>query len=116
MNYITLGTNNMQAAIMFYDCLFDATGVSQIVSGGRMTLWQGDDFMFAVAEPFNGAQATVGNGSMVGFDVGSVDKVHKLYKRALELGGVSDGEPGIRSDRFSAYARDLDGNKLCFFE
>jgi hypothetical protein len=52
----------MQAAIMFYDCLFDATGVSQIVSGGRMTLWQGDDFMFAVAEPFNGAQATAGNG------------------------------------------------------
>ena len=116
MNYFVVGTNNMQAAIEFYDSLFEETEMNQIVSGGRMTLWQGEDFMFAVAEPFNGEPATAGNGTMVGFNVGSAEEVSKFYKRALALGGVDEGEPGLRSNRFSAYARDLDQNKICFFE
>ena len=116
MNYFVVGTNNMQAAIVFYDSLFEGLGFNQVYSEGRMTLWQGEEFFFAVAEPFNGEAATTGNGSMVGFNVGSSEEVSRLYKKALELGGTDEGEPGLRSDRFSAYARDRDQNKLCFFE
>lgn len=106
----------MQAAIEFYDSLFEETGLDQIFAGERMTLWQGEDYMFAVAEPFNGEAATTGNGTMLGFNVDSAKEVTRLYKKALELGGSDEGEPRIRSDRFSAYARDLDQNKLCFYE
>jgi hypothetical protein len=35
----------------------------------------------------------------------------------MELGATDEGEPGERSPAFyGAYVRDLDGNKLCFFE
>lgn len=116
MNYFVFGTNDMQQAIKFYDALFAEGSVNRIHSEGRMTLWAGDDFMFAVAEPFNGEEATFGNGTMVGINLNSSADVEKLYEKALAIGGTDEGAPGIRSGRFSAYVRDLDNNKLCFFE
>jgi predicted lactoylglutathione lyase len=116
MNYFVVGTNDIEAATSFYDSLFRETGVNKIVPEGRMTVWGTEDFMFAVAEPYNGEAATSGNGAMVGFNVGSPEEVKSLYGKALELGGVDEGEPSIRSGRFSAYVRDLDKNKICFFE
>lgn len=106
----------MQQAVKFYDSLFESSGINKVHSEGRMTLWSDQDFMFAVAEPFDGNEATFGNGTMVGFALGSSSEVERLYKKALELGGVDEGKPGIRSGRFSAYVRDLDKNKICFFE
>ena len=113
MNYFVFETNNMQQAMQFYDAFFKHSGINKIHSEGRMTLWSGKDFMFAVAEPFDGNDATFGNGTMVGFNLGSSSEVERLYKKALELGGTSEGEPEIRSGRFSAYVRDLD--KKIFF-
>jgi predicted lactoylglutathione lyase len=115
MNYFVFGTNDMDAAVAFYDALFADDGPARLHSGGRMTLWGGDDFMFALAEPFDAEPATRGNGTMLGLNVKSSDAVESLYRRALELGGTSEGEPGVRSGRFSAYIRDLDGNKICLF-
>lgn len=116
MNYFVFGTNNMQQAIRFYDALFEGSQINKVHSEGRMTLWAGEEFMFAVAEPFDGETATSGNGTMIGFNLGSSSEVEKLYKKALELGGKDEGEPGVRSGRFSAYVRDLDKNKICLFE
>ncbi len=116
MNYFVFGTNNMPKAVKFYDGLLKDQGINKIHDQGRMTLWGGEDFMFALAEPFDGKEATAGNGTMVGFNVGSEDEVKRLHQLALALGGESEGEPGIRSGRFSAYIRDLDHNKICLFE
>lgn len=116
MNYFVFGTNNMKRSIEFYDSLFDGCGVNRIYSEGRMTLWIGEDFMFAIAEPQNEEPATNGNGTMLGLNVGSVAEVERLYRRALELGSEDEGAPGIRSGRYSAYIRDLDRNKICLFE
>ena len=45
------------------------------------------------------------------------ETVDKLYNKALELGATCDGEPGERMPVFyGAYVRDLDNNKLCFYE
>lgn len=106
----------MALAIPFYDELFNGSGVNRVHSEGRMTLWMGDDFMFALAEPFDGKEATAGNGTMIGLNLGSSAEVERVYNKALSLGGTDEGKPGIRSGRFSAYVRDLDNNKLCFFE
>lgn len=116
MNYFVFGTNNMEAAVTFYDLIFDNCGMTKLHNEGRMTLWGGKDFMFALAEPFDGNEATIGNGNMVGFNLDSSTQVECLYKKALNAGGTDEGEPGVRSGRFSAYVRDLDGNKICFFE
>lgn len=114
MNYVTLGTNNMEAATSFYASLFDQAGLSQVPASERMTYWLGEDFAFALANPFDAAPATHGNGTMIGFCVGPADEVKRLHEKAISLGGTCAGEPGQRGPRFSAYVRDLDNNKLCF--
>lgn len=116
MNYFVFGTNDMQRAVRFYDDFFDGSGTNKIHAEGRMTLWSGDGFLFALAEPFDEEVATNGNGTMVGFNLGSSLEVEKLYKKALELGATDEGSPRKRSGRFSAYVRDLDKNKICIFE
>ena len=114
LDYCVLGTNNMDAAVRFYDALFDGTGLSQVLATDRMTFWQGPDFAFAVAKPVNGEAATNGNGTMIGLNVGSADEVSRLHAKALTLGGSCEGEPGQRGPKYSAYIRDLDRNKIVF--
>ncbi|MCJ8320745.1 MAG: VOC family protein [Colwellia sp.] len=116
MNYFVLGTNNMPLAVQFYDELFEGSEMNKLNSADRMTLWAGSDFMFALAQPFDGKEATAGNGTMVGFNLGSGSEVERLYNKALTMGGTDEGAPSIRSGRFSAYVRDLDKNKICLFE
>lgn len=116
MDYCVLGTNNMNAAIKFYDSLFEETELKQVLSTDTMTFWQDGDFAFAIAKPFNEEPASNGNGTMIGFSVGSSDEVKRLHRKVIDLGGTCEGEPNQRGPRFSAYVRDLDKNKICFFE
>jgi len=116
MHYFVIGTNNLASATRFYDSLFEQTEFRQTASTDRMTYWQGKDkdSAFAVASPFDKQPATNGNGTMIGFDVGSESEVERLYKEAIELGGRCEGKPNQRGPFFSAYVRDLDKNKICF--
>lgn len=98
----------------FYDSLFEEDEFTQVMVTERMTFWQGADFTFAIAIPFDGAAATHGNGTIIGFTFRSSADVERLYNRAIELGGTCEGPPGERGPRFSAYVRDLDKNKLGF--
>lgn len=103
----------MDAATRFYDQLFAGLGMNRVSPAERMTFWLGPDFAFAAAIPFDEEPATNGNESMVGFSVGSADEVQRLHALALAIGGTSEGDPMQRGPRYSAYVRDLDGNKLC---
>lgn len=114
MDYCVFGTNNKEASIKFYNSLFEQTGLNHVLSTDRMTFWQNEDFTFAVANPFNGEPASNGNGTMIGFNVGSPDEVKRLHKKVIDLGGTCEGEPRQRGPKFSAYARDLDKNKIAF--
>jgi len=86
MNYMVLGTNNMEASVKFYDSLFEQAELTQVLSTERMTFWQGEDFAFATSIPFNEEPASNGNGTMVGFSVGSIEEVKRLHKKVVELG------------------------------
>ncbi len=116
LNYFVFGTSDMPRGVAFYDALFAGTDINKLHEEGRMTLWSDGNFMFALAEPFDQQPASVGNGTMAGFNVNSAAEVDRLHGLALQLGGVDEGQPGVRSGRYAAYVRDLDGNKLCFFE
>lgn len=113
MNYFVVGTNDMVAATHFYDRLFGQSGAERVSPSERMTYWLGPEFAFAVAIPFDENPASNGNGTMVGFSVGSVKEVERLHSLALTLGGTNEGRPKQRGARFSAYVRDLDRNKIC---
>lgn len=114
MNYFVVGTNDKDAATQFYDALFETTEFNQVMATDRMTYWMADGDAFAVAVPFDENPATNGNGTMVGFNVGTNENVDGLYQKAIELGGTCEGAPEQRGPYYSAYVRDLDKNKLCF--
>ena len=113
MNYFVVGTNDMDASTAFYNALFAQSGLQMMSASGRMTYWLGEDFAFATAIPFDTKPATNGNGTMVGFCVGSAEEVERMHALAVKLGGACEGAPNQRGIKFSAYVRDLDGNKLC---
>ena len=72
--------------------------------------------MLAVCTPYDEKPASPGNGNMVAIPADR-PTVDRLYAKALELGATDEGAPGERMPVFyGAYVRDLDGNKLCFFE
>jgi predicted lactoylglutathione lyase len=116
--YVTIGTNDLAKAKSFYTELLSAVEAKvQMESEKQVAL--GKNFgepLIVVCKPFNGKEATVGNGMMVALQAGSKEKVDALHAKALELGGADEGEPGVRGEQFyMAYARDLDGNKLAFY-
>ncbi|GLR71241.1 VOC family protein [Agaribacter marinus] len=115
MNYFVFGTNDKEKAEVFYDDLFSESGLNKIHGRGRMTLWGNESFMFALAEPFDEQPATNGNGTMLGLHVDTIEEVNRLYQKVLDMGGTSEGEPRVRSNMHSAYVRDLDRNKICFY-
>ncbi len=120
IGYVTLGTNDMEKAVEFYDQLFATIGAGRFIETDQFVAWAtgNDSAGVSVTKPFDGKPATVGNGNMVAIMLDSTDKVDAFYKKALELGGTCEGQPGLRgeiSGFYAGYFRDLDGNKLNAF-
>jgi len=118
IGYVTLGTNNFDAAARFYDELLSGLGAKRYMDMEAFIAWgvAPGKAALAIAKPFNKAEASVGNGVMVALSADSQDQVDAIYRKAIELGGVDEGEPGLRGGTFYAgYFRDLDGNKLNVF-
>ncbi len=119
LGYTTIGTNDMDRAVTFYDSLLAEVGAKRLMDMDRIKFYgtSPDAAMLAVCIPYNEEAQDCGNGNMVAIPGGSRDGVDKLYAKAMELGATDEGEPGERMPVFyGAYVRDLDGNKLCFFE
>ena len=118
IGYVTLGTNDFDAAAKFYDDLLGTLGAGRMMEADTFIAW-GNDMKspsISIIKPADGNPATVGNGVMVAIAVDSKDKVDALHAKALALGGTDEGAPGSRGDQFYAgYFRDLDGNKLNAF-
>ncbi len=119
LGYATIGVNDMDRAVGFYDALLGELGAKQIFGMDRIKFYGTgpDAAMLAICIPYDEQTPHRGNGNMIAIPGGSRDGVGKLYAKALELGATDEGEPGERNPAFyGAYVRDLDGNKLCFFE
>ena len=117
INYVMVGTNRFDEAVPFFEALLTAMGATRVGGNERFMGWGlgVGTSMFIVTKPFDGAQATLGNGSMVAFDVATPAEVDALHAKALALGGTSEGDPGPRGEHiYAGYWRDLDGNKFNF--
>ena len=119
LGYVTIGVKDMGRAEGFYNALLAEIGAKQLFGQDRIKFYGTgpEDSMLAVCIPYDEEEAQPGNGCMVAIPGGSREGVDKLYAKAIELGATDEGEPGERLPIFyGAYVRDLDGNKLCFFE
>jgi catechol 2,3-dioxygenase-like lactoylglutathione lyase family enzyme len=118
IGYTTVGTNDIERAAGFYDALFETLGAKRLFDSPTFIAWGRDlkSPSFAVARPYDGKPATVGNGVMIAIAMRDPADVDAFHARALELGGSDEGAPGDRGGRFYAgYFRDPEGNKLNAF-
>ncbi len=122
-SHVTLGTNNLDRAVEFYDAVLSPLGlVKDSITDNNETVgwsWAVPQSWpsFFVVLPIDEQPASVGNGTMVAFSAESSEVVDAAYQAGLKLGGQSEGEPGQRAQYgpgiyYGAYLRDLDGNKL----
>ncbi len=119
IGYVTIGVNDMDRAVAFYDALLAEIGGSQLMGMDRIKFYgtAPGAAMLAICIPYDESDQQPGNGNMVAIPGGSREGVDKLYAKAIALGATDEGEPGERMPVFyGGYVRDLDGNKLCFFE
>ena len=118
IGYVTLGTNDMARGAAFYDALLGELGAKRLMDFDTFKVW-GTSLAkpgVALAKPYDGNSATVGNGVMVALAMPDKAMVEKIYNKAIELGATCAGPVGPRGENFYAgYFRDLDGNKLNAF-
>tara|TARA_Y100001001_G_C7955591_1_gene290615 strand:- start:412 stop:804 length:393 start_codon:yes stop_codon:yes gene_type:complete len=124
IGYVTLGTNDLERAAKFYDPIAAEMGVGRMMEFDSFIAWgqAGGGAGIAATKPFDGKEASVGNGTMVALQAKDRDQVKRLYDIALANGGSDEGEPGPRGEPdengmvfYAAYFRDPDGNKLNAF-
>ncbi|MDJ0758433.1 MAG: VOC family protein [Woeseiaceae bacterium] len=121
-SHITLGVNNLDASIAFYDGVMGVLGYERHSTGdsfagygprdgsqfGTNSLW--------ILTPSDGEPASGANGTNIALHAPDRQAVRDFHRVAVELGGRDDGEPGVRADVhpnfYAGYIYDLDGNKL----
>lgn len=124
-SHIMVGANDLKAMVAFYDAVLSRVGLHRTVDVDDVdaagVIWQRKGLrwpQFAIRNPINGQPATAGNGIQISFMCGSRATVKGAWESALRHGGMDEGEPGYRAiyaeDFYAAYARDPEGNKLCF--
>jgi len=118
--YVTLGTNNIEKAVSFYDQLLSTLGAGKFIESEKFVAWSTGTGQpsISITKPSNGQAATFGNGTMVSIMLDSNEKVDSFYNKAIQLGASCEGKPGPRggaSSYYAGYVRDLDGHKLTAF-
>lgn len=124
--YITIGSDDIALAERFYRAFLPALGykLEVIPEGLTCVLPQQPGQAFPQPElyvkpPFDGEQASTGNGTMIAFHARNQQQVRDLHAAALAAGGSDDGAPGFRAlygPRFYVgYLRDPQGNKIALF-
>ena len=118
-SFVTLGTNNLEKSMLFYNELLGSIGIILAEEDDRYVGYAKKDSQnieFYLMKPHNREEATFGNGTMITFTADSKENVINIYNLALKLGGKDEGKPGPRHEEdFYAYFRDLDGNKICIY-
>lgn len=116
LSHISLGTNQFEQAIAFYDQVLAPLGCKRLMEHPGAVAYGKVYPEFWVQTPINGQAATVGNGTHVGFIALTKEAVDAFYQAALAAGASDDGPPGPRPAYSDAYygcfVRDLDGHKI----
>jgi len=118
MSHVSLGTNDYERAIAFYDKVMATIGAKRVYEpdiGGAAAY--GKMFPeFWVQIPDDNGTAEIANGVHFAFLAPSKQAVHDFWDVALKEGATADGEPGPRphygAPYYGCFLRDLDGHKI----
>ena len=95
LSHISLGTNDFDRAVVFYDAVLSALGYKQVMRFEQAAAW-GDQFPeFWVGPPLDDSKpAAPGNGTHVAFTAKSRAEVDAFHQAALAAGATDAGAPG----------------------
>lgn len=126
LSYIRVGANDIPLSGRFYAAILTPLGYlkKEVPNGVEFTFPDapgrspGPAAVY-VAKPYDGKEASVGNGSMTAFQAETQEMVRSLHAAGLEAGGSDEGAPGFRPDYsahfYVGYLRDPLGNKVAIF-
>ncbi len=118
-SHIMLGADDIPAAKKFYDATLGALGYDEgIIDEKGRIFYMTPTGIFAITKPLDGASATGGNGSTIGFAAKNTEEADAWHAAGLANGGSTcEDPPGVRNgalgDLYLAYLRDPAGNKIC---
>ena len=118
LSYVTLGTNDLAAARLFYAAVMQVleASIGAEVPGQAFCCHLANDGKMWITRPYDGDAASAGNGVTVALSARSPASVDAAHAAGLAAGGSNEGEPGPRPqygpDVYVGYLRDPDGNKL----
>ena len=124
--YVTVGANDIAMARTFYNAILPKLGYSLTENHEGLSYFlpvpAGQSPIspdFYVKPPYDGQQASSGNGTMVAFEARSQDMVRTLHAAGLNAGGRNEGDPGFRAaysaQFYVGYLRDPQGNKIALY-
>ena len=87
LGYVTIGVNDMDKAVQFYDGLLNEIGARQLFGQDRIKFYGTGpgESMIAICLPYDENAPAAGNGNMIAIPGGSREGVDKLYAKAMEL-------------------------------
>jgi catechol 2,3-dioxygenase-like lactoylglutathione lyase family enzyme len=122
LDHVSIGCKDVKKAKGFYDAVLAPLGFQPVmpveVGGHLVAVGYGDAGQptFWVQLPFNRQPASFGNGVHVAFSAKDRAGVDAFYLNAMDMGGIDDGQPGLRTEYhpnyYGAFIRDPDGNKI----
>lgn len=116
LSHVSIGTNNFDQAVAFYDTVLSILGCKRLMEHPRAVGYGKQYPEFWVETPLDGQPATVGNGTHIGFIAPTKAAVHAFYDAALAAGGIDEGAPGSRPEYgepyYGCFVRDPDGHKV----
>ena len=122
-SHIMVGANDIEESKKFYDSTLGVLGAEPGVlsvnpTGHKRYMYFVDGNVSLISEPIDDQEATIGNGSTIGFAVKSPEHGDEWHEAGLNSGGTTcEDPPGMREGMgmklYLAYLRDPSGNKLC---
>ena len=115
-NHVMVGANDIDESKRFYDAILGVLGIDPGVKDSDVRCrYVGNGGVFMIKIPIDGAPATRGNGSTVGFAAKDSAEVDAWHATGIANGGTPiEDPPGKRANGvYLAYLRDPAGNKIC---
>ncbi len=118
-SHVMVGANDVDASRQFYDAVLGAIGIAPGVMDPKgRCFYRTPTGVFAITPPIDGAPASHGNGSTIGFAVNDPAEADAWHAAGIANGGTTcEDPPGVRdggaAKLYLAYLRDPSGNKIC---
>ena len=94
ISHISIGTNDFEKAITFYDQVLPLLGCRRLMEHPGVIAYGKQYPEFWINTPFDNKAATVGNGTHISFIAPTQEAVRAFYEAAIAAGAKDDGPPG----------------------